>query len=284
VIAVAGTTLHVFGVNYHVSTPGTRWLWYAIPLACAALLVYVRAVKPTLALRRPYRIEQVEPERGRARTIRVRPDGHAGLRFRAGQFAWFNWRSSPFTMREHPFSISSSAERPDTVGFTVKELGDFSAALAGAVAGERVYLDGPYGSFCPDRHPAPGYVFVAGGIGIAPILSILRTLADRGDRRPLRLIYAYKDLESLTGREELERLTARLDLRITLVLSQPAPDWTGERGFLTRAIFERALPADYRDYHYFVCGPGPVLALAERELRGLGVGYRRIHAEIFDLV
>ena len=44
-----------------------------------------------------------------------------------------------------------------------------------ARTGERVYVDGPYGSFCTDRVPAPGYVFVAGGIGIAPMLSLLRT-------------------------------------------------------------------------------------------------------------
>ncbi len=284
VLAVGAAAAHILGVNYHASTAGTRWLWYGLPLACGLLFAYVRIVKPALALRRPYRITRVVPERGRARTLRVQPDGHPGLRFSAGQFAWLSWRSSPFAMREHPFSISSSAEHTDAIEFTIKELGDFTTALSAARTGERVYVDGPYGSFCTDRVPAPGYVFVAGGIGIAPMLSLLRTLADRGDRRPLHLVYAYKDLDSLTGGEEIDRLRARLNLGVTLVLSQPPDGWEGERGWLSRAIFERALPPERRPFHYFLCGPGPMLALAERELRALGVPLGHIHIEIFDLV
>ena len=57
-------------------------------------------------------------------------------------------------------------------------------------AGEVAYLDGPYGAFSVDRYAAPGFVFIAGGAGIAPIMSMLRTLADRHETRPLWLVYA----------------------------------------------------------------------------------------------
>ena len=55
------------------------------------------------------------------------------------------------------------------------------------------WVDGPFGAFTLDRKPAAGFVFVAGGIGIAPVLSMLRTLADRGDRRPVVLFYSGPD-------------------------------------------------------------------------------------------
>lgn len=283
-IAVAGAAVHILGANYYTATPGTGWLWIATIAGCATLFGYVRVLKPLRMRRRPWRIESIEAERGRARTLRLLPDGHGGLRFTAGQFVWFSWRASPFALREHPFSISSSTADAPALSLTIKELGDFTGALATARPGERVYLDGPYGSFCADRFPAPGCVFIAGGIGIAPMLSMLRTAAARGERRPLHLLYAYKDLDSLTAREELERLKTRLDLRVTLVLSQPPPDWSGERGFLDAALIARHLPDNARRLHYFLCGPTPMLAIAERALHAHGIRFAQIHVEIFDLV
>ncbi|HOY60427.1 MAG TPA: hypothetical protein PK640_20095 [Verrucomicrobiota bacterium] len=98
---------------------------------------------------------------------------------------------SPFSDREHPFSFSGSAEQaPRHLEFTIKELGDFTRRIKNLKRGQRAYLDGPFGALSADRHPgAEGFVFIAGGIGITPMMSHLRTFADRGDRRPLVLIY-----------------------------------------------------------------------------------------------
>ena len=95
--------------------------------------------------------------------------------------------------------------------------------------GRRVYLDGPYGAFTIG-HPADMHVLIAGGIGVTPMMSMIRTLADRGDKRPVILLYASKDWESITFREDLETLKARLNLTIIHVLQNPPTEWTGERG------------------------------------------------------
>jgi len=285
VLAVGLAMVHIAGVNYYVETPWKRELWQVLAASVVLVLLHVRIIRPLWIRRRPYRVVDVSPERGDAWTLTVAPDGHPGLTFMPGQFVWLNIWHSPHAMREHPFSIASSALEPQHLQFTIKRLGDFTSTINTVEPGQRVYMDGPFGAFSNDRHPeAPGYVFVAGGIGIAPILSMLRTLADRGDPRPLWLFYAYRSLERLTASEELQVLQSRLQLNTVLVLNEPPPDWTGESGFITRDLLQRHLPANHAGLEYFLCGPTPMTASVERSLDAIGVPLRRIHTELFDMV
>ena len=287
VLAVAAVTLalvHMEGAGYYVDTPPKRFLWAFIGLCLVGLVLHVRVVKPASMLRRPYRLEEVRPEHGRAWTLVLRPVGHDSFSFLPGQFAWLTLGRSPFAMKEHPFSISSSAARRGEVWFTIKELGDFTRLVGTFRPGTVAYLDGPYGAFTLDRHDAPGYVFIAGGIGIAPVLSMLRTLADRRDHRPLLLIYAYGSWDELTCREELERLKDRLNLQLVLVLASPPENWPGETGFVTRDLLARYLPDHRGSRDYFVCGPVPMTRAVERILMQERVPLEKIHSELFDLV
>jgi predicted ferric reductase len=113
---------------------------------------------------------------------------------------------------------------------------------------------------------------------------MLRTLADRGDQRSLWLFYAYRNLERLTAYEELLALQQRLRLNMVIVLNDPPPDWTGERGFITRELLQRHLPGNHAALEYFLCGPTPMTVSAERSLGAMGVPLRRIHTELFDMV
>ncbi len=285
IAAVALAMAHIVGVGHHVGTPWKRALWITYGVFWIGLLAYVRLIKPWQELRRPYRVEQVIPERGNAWTLVLRPDGHPGLRFMPGQFAWLTIWDSPFADREHPFSFSSSAQHPEQLGFTIKALGDFTSRIPDIQPGQPVYLDGPHGAFSIDRHEhAPGFVFIAGGVGITPIMSMLRTLADRGDPRPLLLIYANRNWEGVTFREEIEALKARLNLRVVHVLEQPPEDWTGEKGFVNMDILKRHLPLPQERYEHFICGPEPMMNAVERSLKQLGVSAGDFHSERFNLV
>ncbi|HMQ35644.1 MAG TPA: ferric reductase-like transmembrane domain-containing protein, partial [Chloroflexaceae bacterium] len=244
VLAVALAMAHVAIVGYHVATPWKRALWIALPMLWIALLAYVRLIKPWLMLRRPYEVREVREERGGAYTLVLQPVGHPGFQFMPGQFAWLTLRGSPYTIREHPFSFSSSAAAGGQVAFTIKELGDFTATIKEARPGQRAYLDGPFGVFSVDRNLAPGYVFVAGGVGITPIMSMLRTLADRRDPRPLLLLYANKTWDEATFREELDSLVERLALKVVHVIEEPDDGWQGERGFVDAEILGRYVPEE----------------------------------------
>jgi len=284
VIAVSGGLAHMVGWAFYLTDPWKRALWIGLTLFWIALLVYVRLVKPLFMLRRPYRVTEVRRERGDTTTLAMQPDGHAGFRFRPGQFGWLTVWASPFRITGHPFSFSSSAAAPDgRVEMSIRNLGDFTSTITAIAVGECVYLDGPYGAFTIGN-PADMHVLIAGGVGITPMMSMVRTLADRGDRRPVVLIYGSKDWESITFREELEALQSRLDLTVIHVLSQPPAGWTGERGYIDAALFKRHLPPPYGEHEYFICGPGPMMDAIERALDELHVPMSKYHSERYSFV
>jgi len=276
---------HIEGVGHYVDAPWKKMLWGLISLSWLLLLAYVRLIKPALLLRRPFRVTEVIAERGDAWTLQLAPEGHAGFSFQPGQFAWLTVWDSPFALKEHPFSFASSAEHPGALRFTIKALGDFTSRIKDVTVGQQVYVDGPYGSFSTDRQTADSYVFIAGGIGIVPIMGILRTLADRADRRPLLLIYAYHTWERLTFREELETLRVQLDLNLVFVLKEPPKGWQGEVGLISAELLARHLPQQHSDrQEYFICGPVAMIQFSEKLLNSLGVPLSKIHSELFDLV
>ena len=284
VMTLVLTGLHIQGVGHYVNTAVSRLLWSGIMLSCVLVILYVRIIKPLAMRRRPYRVCAINREPGNAWTLTLRPENHAGFLFSPGQFAWLTLWHSPFAMKEHPFSIASSAEHPGEVRFTIKELGDFTRRLRQVKPGQIAYVDAPYGAFTPDRIRAPGYILVAGGIGIVPIMSMLRTLADRHDRRPLILFYAYNRWDDLTFRDELDELQATLDLQIVFILKNQPENWPGEVGLLREELLNRYLTPQMRSFACLVCGPVAMLAVAEQALFRSGIPMRHIHSELFDLV
>jgi predicted ferric reductase len=284
VLAVGLAMAHVAMWGNYIGTPWKLAFWVLLTTFWIGSLAYVRVWKPLVMLRRPYRVAAVRSEGGDAWTLAFEPEGHAGFRFQPGQFGWLSLWNGPYGMREHPFSFSSSAELDGPVTMTIKELGDFSSTIKTVQVGQRAYLDGPYGAFTVDRNRAPGYVFIAVGVGITPMMSMLRTLADRGNDQPLLLIYGSKTWEDVIFREELEALKPRLKLTIVHVISLPSAGWQGERGRVTKEMLERLLPVDRNSRDYFICGPDAMMDAVERALTELGVSLAYIHSERYNFV
>jgi predicted ferric reductase len=282
-VLVVGALGHVFFVDEYVSSLWKQILWALMSAAFVALLVWVRLLKPRHALACPWRLERVEAERGETTTLVLKPPPAAEFRFEPGQFGWFAFGRSPFSLTQHPFSFSSSAER-DEVELAVKALGDFTSRVGELEPGTNVYVDGPHGVFSIDQDEGPGFGLIAGGVGIAGLISMLRTMADRQDVRPVVLFYANREWEGVAYRDELEALKARLSFAVVHVLERPPEDWTGETGYVTAEALARHLPPGYRRFQFFICGPDAMMDAAEAALVQLGVPPERVHTERFDMV
>lgn len=286
VAVVALALAHIQLVGYYVNATWKQIVWIAMSAAFVGLLGWVRLVRPIIRLGRPWEVTEVRAERGDAWTLRLRPLGHEGIRFQPGQFGWIIIGRSPFATTQHPFSFSSSAEELDgIVEMTIKSAGDFSSTVGEVEPGTRAWVDGPHGVFTPDRNEGPGFVLIGGGVGITPLMSILRTMADRDDRRPVLLIDANPTLDDVTFHDELEELGGRLDLRVVHVLEEPPDGWQGESGFVDADVLHRHLPARRAHHQYFVCGPPPMLDAVESALiEELGIPIDHVHTERFEFV
>lgn len=276
--------VHVLRVGFYIDDLWKQAVWVGLTAAAMGLLVHTRVVRPWRQLQRPYEVVDVTPERGTSWTLTLQAVGHNGMPFAPGQFAWLTIGNTPYALEQHPFSMSSSAARPERISFTIKELGDFTRRVGQVRVGTRAFVDGPYGAFTLDEAADDGVVLIAGGVGVTPMMSILRTAADGGDRRTFTLIYAAGALDTMAFRDELEGLQSRLRLDLVLVpYSRPA-EWERPSGALDAAGLAGLLPNDARgSFRYLVCGPPGLMDVAERLLRSRGVPPRQINVERFDI-
>ena len=284
VVAVVAALVHILLVDYYVDSVWKQVLWAIMTAAFVGLLVWVRVLRPLRIRRRPWTVDKVTPERDQTTVLTLRPDGHAGMRFEPGQFAWINVGRSAFAVTSHPFSLCSSAESPGSIEVAIKAAGDFTSSVAVIAPGTHVYVDGPHGVFSIDQYEGAGFCLIAGGVGIAPALSMLETLADRGDVRPVVLFAGNRGWDSVILRDRVDALTFRLNLTVVHVLEEPPPEWTGETGYLDADILSRHLPSGFHRFQFFACGPTPMLAAVETALVGIGAPADRIHTERFDWV
>jgi len=114
-----------------------------------------------------------------------------------------------------------------------------------------------------------------------PIL--LRTLADREDKKETYFFYGNATWESIIFREELDALEKNLNLKLVHVLERPPEEWQGEKGFITADILGRYLPEDYQDFTYFLCGPLPMINAVEGALHTLHIPPGQVYSEQYEM-
>lgn len=290
IAAVFGLHHTLAGGAYTAASPALTAFWVVAVAAAVATLIHVYVLVPLRQGRAPWRIEDVQRIGPGYWDVTLAPEERglaSTFRFLAGQFAWLKVRPSPFSLREHPFSIASSPSALPYLTFTIKEAGDFTRRIGELERGQRAYVNGPHGHFVVDRTAADeqrtdGFVLVAGGVGIAPVISLLRDLRARGEQRPVLLIYATRTLAEALFTEELAAAHREMDLTVIHVVDEPEADEDVVRGPLTPETLRRCLPEGEgsRREHY-VCGPPGMIDTVERALEHFGVPLERIHSERF---
>jgi predicted ferric reductase len=287
VVVVLFALLHVSLVGYYVTGLLRHVLYDGYVGGLIFLLAWIRSISPLIRLRRPWRVVRVDVERGSSSTLVIEPVGHSGFCFEPGQFGWIAVNRSPFAITQHPFSFSSMADTEPgaPLAMTIKAAGDFTRVIPTVAPGVRVYVDGPHGVFSMDRRQGPGYVFIAGGIGVTPLYSMLLTMRAREDVRPVILLYASMSWDEVVFREELQDLCVSMpNLQVVHVLENPPDGWVGESGRITADVLARRLPRQFLRYEYLICGPGKMMDAMEGALIEIGVPFRQVSTERLDMV
>lgn len=283
-VIVTGGLGHALMVDHYSAGLATKAALIMVVGASICLLLETRLLRVLRIQRQPYRVIDVQQKRGDCTALVLSAENGKRMGFRAGQFAWLSLGDSPWQLQQHPFSFSSSTE-DDTLEFTIKALGDFTSTLADTQPGTRAWLEGPYGVFtCEPEQCSKGAVFIAGGVGITPVLSMLRTARDRQQRAPLWLIYGSESWEASIFRDELEQLAGQLPLTLVHVLEEAHEDWQGETGHIDSTLLDRHLPDQIADLPCYVCGPDPMADQVEPYLLRRGVPSRQLYSERFGII
>ncbi|MDT4984712.1 MAG: hypothetical protein QOF95_2202 [Pseudonocardiales bacterium] len=252
-----------------------RWLWAALYVFVAAVLIWYRFVTPVRrALRHQMRVVEVRPESADTVSVYVTGRHLDALRAEAGHF--FRWRflTRSLWWAANPYSLSA-APRPDLLRITVKVVGEHSAALRALAPGTRVLAEGPYGSFTGARRRGRKVLLLAGGVGITPLRALFETLPGRpGD---ITLVYRANAQTDFVLREELDLIAHQRGARVHYLMGPPK---SGGKDHLSAARMKRLIP-DLAEHDVYLCGPAGMMAAAEIGLREAGVPRRHIHQESF---
>ena len=226
---------------------------------------------------------------GAVRRLRltVAPDGNGALQacFEPGQYAELN---IPGTATWRSYSMSNAPNWSGEFEFLVRRKpgGAFSEWLAtGATPGTRLRVRGPQGSLTLTEGTLVTRVLLGGGTGLAPLLSMLRNMADLGDPSPVRLYFGVTTEAELFALDELRELQRQLpQLRTTVCVWKDNEGWSGYRGSIGDALREdaevsRAEAASSWDV--YVCGPPAAVEAITRVASDVGVPRDRLHVERF---
>ncbi|MEV6059932.1 2Fe-2S iron-sulfur cluster-binding protein [Nocardia asteroides] len=182
-----------------------------------------------------------------------------------------------------PYAISSSPGRLTYYDLTVRRVrgGRISNDLIDFVqTGDVLTTTGPMGTF----HHNPLFhghdvVFLAGGSGVAPAMSMIREIVDLGLDRTFHLIYGSRDASDIIFAAELDALSAvHPGIDVDYVIAEPESDWTGPTGLLTAETLT-ALTGRLDGRMVYVCGPQALYPFALQQLRTLGHPRKRIRFE-----
>lgn len=219
--------------------------------------------------------------------LTFRPKTGGLLSYRPGYYFFIRFKTDTMTREAHPFSVSSAItyQNSDEVEFIIKEVGDWTGDLAEVTLGSLATLEGPYGNFYPSQvekinHPL---VLIAGGIGITPLLSILRFEHNRQTGRKIDLIWGVNRLDDLFAIDEFNQMRAsNPNFRYHIILSGEKVDGYAH-GFVDETYLNKiGLSDSWQQSSFHVCGPAPMLTAMKNLLANKDVPSEVIYIDDFS--
>ncbi|OHA40631.1 MAG: hypothetical protein A3G59_02135 [Candidatus Taylorbacteria bacterium RIFCSPLOWO2_12_FULL_47_20] len=279
--------LAAFASFWHQIANGTDLLssrffyvyWIALYAIVFVSHLFFRFVRPVhVSLKHKFVIAEIRRENYNTVSIYIGGRDLSSFRIKPGQFMIFRFLKRGFWWQAHPFSLS---KMPDgqTLRITVKELGDFTRKISKLEVGTKIYIDGPYGIFTDFFGLNRPILFIAGGIGITPIRSLMEEMLRQG--KNVVLLYGNKTAQDIIFRKELEELSAKYGSRIIHVLSEDK-NFEGEIGRIDQEKISKLVP-DFREREVYLCGPTAMMDSVQKGLAMLGVSKSKIHFEKFSL-
>ncbi len=218
----------------------------------------------------PFRVVAGSRETVDTWTLELEAESGDALTFTPGQFTMLYAPG----VGEIPISISGDPSRPERLVHTIRAVGPVSEALCRTPVGAAVGVRGPFGRGWPvDETTGRDVVVVAGGVGLAPLRSVVLTaLARRGGEGRTTILYGGRDPDSLLYADELERWAKVANVGV--IVDAAASGWRGRVGVVTKLVADAEI--DPAASVAMVCGPEVMMRLSVEALLGRGMPAERI--------
>jgi predicted ferric reductase len=255
------------------------WWWVLLIGACGAFLRQNICVR--LFGRRAFIVKSVKHETHDTFTLEFVPAKDNVFDYKPGQFMFLKMRLQGRIGEEHPFTISSSPTTRGHITATIKKSGNYTSLIDQPKVMDLVLVQAPFGrfSYCFDNPPS--FLFIAAGVGITPIHSMITALRDAADFRDVILLYGNKTEQDIIFRGEFEKLPA--NFKVVHVLSRADKKWKGLTGHINAEIIKQQAGDILDRAHIYVCGPSMMMQSIIVALKTIGVDNERIHRERFTI-
>lgn len=285
VIVVVGGTIHVFDVGrYTNEIPALKFLWITLIVLASLTLWRTYLIIPLLQKSRPFKVVSNMPAAAKTWDLTIASNSKKKFEFIAGQFVWLKLKPPRFALEENPFSISSAPADLPNIRLTIKEAGDTTNKIGDVKAGDVVYVDGPHGHFMIDGRTFAGILMIGGGVGVAPMIGIIREMVANKDLRPVKLLYGNRTESQIAFKDELIEASKSINLDINFALAETPEGWQGHQGNIDKVLIEQVLQSIEKpqDWLFLLCGPPAMLDYNVDILNANGIKNHQIEYEKFS--
>ncbi len=236
-----------------------------------------------MIVKKPYVIVDLFSTATDVSVLRLKAQDNATLDFEPGMFVMLIYRD-PATNQEigRAFSLASSPNS-ETLDFVIAMIhGQFTSKLDVAKPGDVLYVTGPHGQFKFDPNKDKKVLFLAGGTGLAPFISMLRMIEEKKLPIDVNLVYSIKHPDEIILQDELEKYCADLGMRMTITVTRAegAESWVGEKGHIDAGMIARNVP-DFMERGTYVCGPLAFVKAMKTAMTSMNYPEAKISADVW---